>query len=82
MGIMVPHVFARASGKVKPELVGFAFSIITVGINVGILLSVTILSMRLGFERQMWLLAAGLPSIDLLYWLTGTIFFDRQEKQH
>jgi len=88
MGIMVPHVFARASGKVKPELVGFAFSVITVGINVGILLSVTILSMRVGpallgvgFGRQMWLLAAGLLCIDLLYWLVGTVFFDRQDKQ-
>jgi predicted MFS family arabinose efflux permease len=88
MGIMVPHVFARASGKVKPESVGFAFSIMTVGINVGILLSVTILSMKLGpallgvgFGRPMWLLAAGLLCIDLLYWLAGTIFFDRQEKQ-
>jgi MFS family permease len=88
MGIMVPHVFSRASGKVKAELVGFAFSVMTVGINVGILLSVTLLSMKLGpallgvgFGRPMWLLAAGLLCIDLLYWLTGTIFFDRQDKQ-
>jgi MFS family permease len=88
MGILVPHIFARASGKVKPELVGFAFSVMTVGINVGILLSVTILSMKLGpallgvgFGRPMWLLAAGLLCIDLLYWLTGTIFFDRQDKK-
>ena len=48
MGMFVPHVFSRASGKVKPESVGFAFSVITVGINVGILSSVTILSMKIG----------------------------------
>lgn len=87
MGIFVPYVFARASGKVKPESVGFAFSVMTVGINVGILSSISILSMRVGpalfgvgFGRQMWLLAAALLSIDLVYWLIGIVIFDRQDR--
>jgi MFS family permease len=88
MGIFVPHVFARASGKVRPESVGFAFSVMTVGINIGILSSVSILSMRIGpallgvgFGRRMWLLAAGLLFIDLVYWLVGIIIFDRQDRR-
>lgn len=88
MGMFIPHVFARSSGKVKPELVGFAYSVITIGINVGILSSVTILSMKIGpallgvgFGRPMWLLAGGLLCIILLYWLTGIIIFDHQEKK-
>jgi MFS family permease len=87
MGIFVPHVFARASGKVRPESVGFAFSVMTVGVNIGILSSVSILSMKVGpalfgvgFGRQMWLLAAGLLCIDLVYWLIGIVVFDRQDR--
>lgn len=88
MGIIVPHIFARTSKMVKPELVGFAFSVITVGINVGILSSVKILSMKVGpallgvgFGRHMWLLAGGLLCIVFFYWLIGTILFERQEKK-
>lgn len=87
-GMFIPHIFARSSTKVKPELVGFAFSVITVGINVGILSSVKILSMRvgpailgIGFGRPMWLLTGSLLCVVLLYWLVGIIIFDRQEKK-
>jgi hypothetical protein len=88
MGIIVPHIFARTSKTVKPELVGFAFSVITVGINVGILSSVKILSMKvgpallgIGFGRRMWLLAGGLLCIVFFYWLIGIIFFEHREKK-
>jgi MFS family permease len=88
MGIMIPYIFAHTSGRVKSETVSFAYSVITAGINAGILLSVPILSMKLGpalfgigFGRQMLLLAGYLLCFVLVYWIIGVIVFDRIDKR-